>query len=148
LLGASSDERTGLSFKLFLVLGSTVILGSKSRVCNDHNLLSQIRDSSNLEGQASVFIFLRKMGDPVTTPGNCLYFRRILRLASLRWRYSNPPPCGDSLLSLGSFPRIYTHHGLRRTRPTVVLCVYPLLRKLVYRPFPSNAFVRAPKFWF
>jgi hypothetical protein len=48
-----------------LILASAVILGSKSHGTRDHILLSQIRDFP---------------------------FRRLLRLAGLRWRYSIPPP--------------------------------------------------------
>jgi hypothetical protein len=51
--------------QLLLVLASAVILGSKSRGTRDHILLSQIRDFP---------------------------FRRLLRLAGLRWKYSTPPP--------------------------------------------------------
>jgi hypothetical protein len=53
--------------KLLLALASTVILGSESRATCDHVLLSQIRDFP---------------------------FRRLLRLAGLRLRYSTPPPHG------------------------------------------------------
>jgi hypothetical protein len=53
--------------QLLLVLASAVILMSESRGTHGHILLSQIRD------------FL---------------FRRLLRLAGLRWRYSTPPPHG------------------------------------------------------
>jgi hypothetical protein len=42
--------------QLLLVLASAVILGSESRGTRDHILLSQIRDSPNLEGQDPVFI--------------------------------------------------------------------------------------------
>jgi hypothetical protein len=42
--------------QLLLVLVSAVILRSESRGTYDHILLSQIRDSPNLEGQVSVFI--------------------------------------------------------------------------------------------
>jgi hypothetical protein len=42
--------------QLLLVLASAVILRSKSRGTHDHILLSQIRDSPNLEGQVPVFI--------------------------------------------------------------------------------------------
>jgi hypothetical protein len=59
--------------QLLLVLASAVILGFESRGTRDHNLLSQIRD---------------------------LHFRRLLRLAGLRWRYSTPPPHGIQI-SLG-----------------------------------------------
>jgi hypothetical protein len=42
--------------QLLLVLASAVILRSESHVTHDHILLSQIRDSPNLEDQAHVFI--------------------------------------------------------------------------------------------
>jgi hypothetical protein len=42
--------------QLLLVLASAVILRSESRATHDHILLSQIRDSPNLEGQVPVFI--------------------------------------------------------------------------------------------
>jgi hypothetical protein len=50
--------------QLLLALGSAVILGSESRGTRDHILLPQIPDFP---------------------------FRRLLRLAGLRWRYSTPP---------------------------------------------------------
>jgi hypothetical protein len=46
--------------QLLLVLASAVILGPESRGTSDHILLSQIRDSPNLEVQVSVLISLRK----------------------------------------------------------------------------------------
>jgi hypothetical protein len=49
--GALCDERTGLSFILL-----QVILRSESRGTLDYILLSQNRDSPNLEGQVPVFI--------------------------------------------------------------------------------------------
>jgi hypothetical protein len=42
--------------QLLLVLASAVIFRSESRETHDHILLSQIRDSPNLEGQGPVFI--------------------------------------------------------------------------------------------
>jgi hypothetical protein len=33
-------------------------------------------------------------GDPVIPPGTWFPFRRLLRLAGLRWNYSNSPSCG------------------------------------------------------
>jgi hypothetical protein len=47
--GTHSDERTVLSFTTAVGLASVVILG-----------LSQIQDSSNLEGQDPIFVSLRK----------------------------------------------------------------------------------------
>jgi hypothetical protein len=62
-----SDERTGQRLQLLLTLASAVIFGSESHGTRDHILLSQIRDFP---------------------------FRRLLRLAGLRWRYLTPPPHG------------------------------------------------------
>jgi hypothetical protein len=45
--------------QLMLILASAIILGSQSRGTHDHILLSQIRDSPNLEGQVLAFTFLR-----------------------------------------------------------------------------------------
>jgi hypothetical protein len=45
--------------QLLLVLASAVILRSDSRGIRGHILLSQIRDSPNLEGQVPVFISAR-----------------------------------------------------------------------------------------
>jgi hypothetical protein len=55
--------------QLLLAFASAVILESESQGPRDHILLSQIRDFS---------------------------FRRLLRLAGLRWRYSTPPPHGSA----------------------------------------------------
>jgi hypothetical protein len=51
-----SDERISLSFTVAAGLASAVILLSESRGTHAHILLSQIRDTSNVEGQAPVFI--------------------------------------------------------------------------------------------
>jgi hypothetical protein len=42
--------------QLLLIVASTIILRSESRGTHDHILLSQIRDSPNLEGQVPIFI--------------------------------------------------------------------------------------------
>jgi hypothetical protein len=36
-----------------------------------------------------------EQGGPVIPSGTGFPFRRLLRLAGLRWRHSNPPPHGD-----------------------------------------------------
>jgi hypothetical protein len=59
----------GLSFYMLLALASVVFLGSESLSTRDHILMSQIWD---------------------------FRFRRLLRLAGSRWRYSTPPPRGWS----------------------------------------------------
>jgi hypothetical protein len=52
----SSSWRQAPGLSLLLVLASSVILKSDCRGTHDHILLSQIRDSPNLEGQVPVFI--------------------------------------------------------------------------------------------
>jgi hypothetical protein len=71
-VGDLSDERTGLSFTTAPGPRWAVIFGSDSLGTRDHILLSQIRDFP---------------------------FRRLLRLAGLRWRYSTPPPHRSDLNS-------------------------------------------------
>jgi hypothetical protein len=43
-------------------------------------------------------MFPQRQGEPVIPPGTGFPFRRLLRLAGLRWRYSNPPPRGKFLV--------------------------------------------------
>jgi hypothetical protein len=71
--------------QLLLVLASAVILMSASRWTHDHILLSQIPDFPNLESQVP-----QEQGGLVIPPGTGFPFRRLLRLAGLRWRYSFP----------------------------------------------------------
>jgi hypothetical protein len=70
--GALSLMRGRVCRWLLLLALAIFIFGSESHGTRDHILLSQNRD------------FL---------------FRRLLRLAGLRWRYSNPPPHGISIRS-------------------------------------------------
>jgi hypothetical protein len=70
--GALSDDRTGLPFAIATGLRQHIIFGSESRRTRDHILLSHIRD------------FL---------------FRRLLRRAGSRWRYSTPPPESESYVT-------------------------------------------------
>jgi hypothetical protein len=53
--------------QMLLALANAVIFGSQSGGTHGHILLPQIRD---------------------------FHFRRLLRLAGIRWRYSTPPPHG------------------------------------------------------
>jgi hypothetical protein len=85
--GVLSDGRTSLSFTIAAGLASAVILGSESRGTHVCILLSQIRDSPNLENQVPVFI----------SPRNSvaqLYPQALVSLfvTELRWRYLNLPP--------------------------------------------------------
>jgi hypothetical protein len=103
--------------QLPLALASAFILGSESRGTRGHILLSEIRD------------FL---------------FRRILRHAVLRWRYSTPPPHGSTRvvgvrvsLRLAWPPLLTSRHGpCRKDRSC---CIRIHCRNTVFtEPFPSN----------
>jgi hypothetical protein len=48
-----------------------------------------------------------EQGGPVIRPGTGFPFRRLLRLAGLRWRYSNPPPRGEFSRCLKIIQLIY-----------------------------------------
>jgi hypothetical protein len=87
---------------MLLALASAVFLGSESLGTRNHILLSQIWDFP---------------------------FRRLLRLAGSRWRYSTPPPHGDAWVAPVFF-KITTRHG-------------PHGKRLPYcwdvlEPFPGN----------
>jgi hypothetical protein len=66
--------RTGLPFTIASGPRQRIHFGSESRGTRDHILLSQIRDFP---------------------------LRHLLRLAGLRWRYSNPPPHRSDLARRG-----------------------------------------------
>jgi hypothetical protein len=66
----------------------------------------------------------QEQGEPVIPPGTGFPFRRLLLLAGLRWRYSNPPPDTDgaehvssiiacSLVAQGNnlFTELFTSNG-------------------------------------
>jgi hypothetical protein len=88
-LGAPSLTR-GRVLYMLLSLASAVFLGSESLGTRDHILLSQIWDFP---------------------------FRRFLRLAGSRWRYSTPPPHGFAPLNwLNTNIRYVSRHGPHRKR--------------------------------
>jgi hypothetical protein len=88
--GVLSDERTGLSF----TIDASPPPRSHSRVRVPRNSwpLSQIRDSPQPGGPSHRIYILQGQGGPVIPPGTGIPFRRLLRLAGLRWKYSTPPP--------------------------------------------------------
>jgi hypothetical protein len=65
------------AFRIAAGLASRVILRSESRGTHDHILLSQIRDSSNMEGQVPIFMSPRNIVDSnnnlVVSPRGVLY---------------------------------------------------------------------------
>jgi hypothetical protein len=95
---ALSDERMGLQFTVQLLLGlpRAVTLGSKSCRTDGHILWSHLRLLQPGEPGPSIYIPLEQ-GGSVISPGIGFPFFRLLWLAGLWWRYSNPPPHGFRL---------------------------------------------------
>jgi hypothetical protein len=64
---------------------------------------------------------------PVTgwPPGTGFPFRRLLQLAGLRWRYSNPPPQGEYHHSLRQI--ILQKRWMDETKTSVYRKIYPVL---------------------
>jgi hypothetical protein len=92
--GALSDDRTGLSF--------TIVAYPRKR---SHSQVQVPRDSwpyfavsdSKLPqpgGPGPLIYISQEQGGPVISPDTGFHFPRLLWLAGLRWRYSNPPPRG------------------------------------------------------
>jgi hypothetical protein len=79
--------------QLLLSFASAVILRSEYRGTHDHIFVS---DSLLPQpGGPDPCIYIpQEQGGPVIPPCTGFPFRRLLRLAGLRWRYSSPPPHG------------------------------------------------------
>jgi hypothetical protein len=73
MCGTLSDGRTDLPFTIAADHAGAVILASKSHETHDRFLLSQIRDSLNLEGQVSIFVLSRNWS-PSYTPSYWVHF--------------------------------------------------------------------------
>jgi hypothetical protein len=91
--------------QLLLALASGVILRSKSRGTSDHILLTQIRDSSNLEGQVPVFISPSYRVAPLYTQALGSLF--VASYDSQSWGGGIRPACTRDIQPGGPGPRIY-----------------------------------------
>jgi hypothetical protein len=103
-----------LLVQLLLGLARAVTLWSGSRRTQDHILLSHLRLPQPGGPGPSIYI-PQEEGGPVIPPGTGFPFCRLLRLAGLRWKYSNPPPDGElnSLLNKPKF--LYCLYNLTKT---------------------------------
>jgi hypothetical protein len=77
-----------------LLLQFAVPLGSKSRRTRGRNLLSRLRVSQSRRSGPRIYI-PQGQGGPVIAPVTGLPFRRLLRVAGIRWRYSNSSSNGS-----------------------------------------------------
>jgi hypothetical protein len=80
-----------LLVQMLLGLARAVILGSKSCRTHDHILLSHLR-LSQLWGPGHRIYIPQEQNGPDIPPGTRFPFCRLLRLAGLWRRHSNPPP--------------------------------------------------------
>jgi hypothetical protein len=80
-------------YNCFWAFARAVTLGSNSRRTHGHILLSHLR-LPQPGGPGSRIYIPQEQGGPVIPSDTGFSFCRLLRLAGLRWRYSNPPPHG------------------------------------------------------
>jgi hypothetical protein len=85
---------SNLLVQLLLGLARAVTLRSKSRRTHGHILLSHLR-LPEPGGPGPRIYIPQEQGGPAIPSGTGFPFCRLLRLAGLRWRYSNPPPHGS-----------------------------------------------------
>jgi hypothetical protein len=104
---------------------------SESRRTRNQSLLSHLR-LSQLGGPDSRIYIPQEQGGLVIPSGNGFLLRRLLRLAGLRWRYSNPPP---HLFLSDKIATASCYVGSARTaQNTPLLIVPPLSRSYVSLP--------------
>jgi hypothetical protein len=99
---------------MLLVLASVVFLGSKSLWIHGHILLSQIWDFP---------------------------FRRLLRLAGSRWRYSNPPAHGCDSHKLTAVLITSRHWPHRKHRSIIAVQLLPWKHVCLQRRYIATAVV-------
>jgi hypothetical protein len=95
--GTFSDERTVLSFTI--AAGPRQRSNSRVRVTRDSRSSYFTVSDSRLPqpgGPGPRFYIPQEQNDSVIPTGTGFHFRRLLRLAGLRWEYSNQTPRGGS----------------------------------------------------
>jgi hypothetical protein len=114
------------SLQLLLGLASAVFLGSECRGANGHILLFKFENAQPQEPGYCIHI-PEEYGGPIVSPGTRLPFCRLLWLAGLPWKYSNPPAHGEVFTSHWAsekFPFITSRHGSHRKLRSLSLLPY------------------------
>jgi hypothetical protein len=129
--GAHSDERTGLRFTI--AAGPRQRNHSCARVPQESWPYFTTSDSRLPQpgGSGPRIYISQEQGCPIIPPGTGFNFRRLLRLAGLRWRYSNQPPRGeitDSVNCCAKCPQI-PRHGPRRKHISYIIVEVCLPRR-------------------
>jgi hypothetical protein len=81
---------------------SAITQWSEPLITRNHTFLSHLR-LPQPGGPGSRIYIPQEQGGPVIPPGTGFPLRRLLRLAGLRWRYSNPPPHGNYIQSYNEY---------------------------------------------
>jgi hypothetical protein len=80
------------------------------------------------------YLYPQEQGGPVIPPGTGFPFRRLLRLAGLRWRYSNPPPRGAALNQFGRSSDVASEWNIQKPLLPTVLAMLLASRCLATTP--------------
>jgi hypothetical protein len=111
--GTSSLTRGRVcSLQFRLGLASVVILGSESRDSWPYFTASNL-GLPQLGGPGPRIYIPQEQGSPVIFLGTAFPFRRLLRFARLRWRYSNQPPNRTTIYVRNL--EYYSNHGNETT---------------------------------
>jgi hypothetical protein len=99
-----SDERIGLEFARTVASGPCKSNHSPVQVPQNSLPYFTVSFDTPQPGGSTPYIYIpQEQGGPVIPPGTGFPFRRLLRLARLRWRYSIPRltvGCNDTLTSI------------------------------------------------
>jgi hypothetical protein len=107
----------------------------------------KIRGSPQPGGPGSCIYIAQEQESLTIIPGTGFPFRRLLRLAGLRWRYSNPPPHGLSLkpqfllYNIQKFSSYLTRNALRLChKDQPVNAVWRNSRCLLWEPYETHKY--------
>jgi hypothetical protein len=91
-----SDERTRLQFTCTVASGPCQSSHSWVEVPQNSRPYFTVSSETSPTWRArSPYLYPPGTGWPSYTPGHWVPFCRLLQLAGMRWRYSNPPPHGE-----------------------------------------------------
>jgi hypothetical protein len=144
--GDLSDERKGLSFTI--AAGPRQRNHYRVRVPRDTWPYFTVSDSILPQrGGSSPRIYIpQEQGGAVIPPGTVFPFRRLLRLAGQRWRYSTPPPHGylkpevhpNNIYRSSSYLTGYTLHHHYKDQP--VNAVWGNSLCLLWEPYGTHRY--------
>jgi hypothetical protein len=94
--GTLSDEMMGVSFTCCLPSPAQSFSGPSPAGLTIICYCFRFQTSPTWRAR-SPYLYHPEQGGLVIPPGTAIHFRRLLRLAGIRWSYSNPPPHRSSV---------------------------------------------------